>query len=335
MPSWRAALRLPSSARRRVRSLVVIAAIFIVSGCAPAAPSLVTGSPSISVEVMTAALAFRVQFGLRSDPAWIEAVEHDPAASARAFGVRLLPAELADLEARARNANVVVPVVRAYGLQHLDVYGGSYIDQEHGGQVVVLVTDEPATHIAALAQQLHPSANWAVRDVAFSQAMLEALHERINADVPWFEANGIALGSVATDVAGNQIELVFFSSDPFGGDRIREHLSAGRMLNLVLDRNVVALLPRGALRGRVVSSSGSSVADLLINAIGDIGNAEPDGGIAYGTDTDGTFLIPSLPAMTWEVQALIGVPGADWRVLGSTRVAVGDNTTSVVIINVP
>ncbi len=335
MPSWRAALRLLSSARRRARSLIVMPVILAVLGCAPMAPSQVTETPSIPADVMTAALAFRAQFGLRSDPAWVEAVEHDPDASARAFGVRLLPAELADLEARARNANAVVPVVQAYGLQHVDVYGGSYIDQEHGGQVVVLVTDEPASHIAALAQQLHPSANWTVRQVAFSQAMLEALHERINADIPWFEANGIALGSVATDVPGNQVELVFFASDPFGGDRIREHLGAGRMLNLVLDRNVVARLPRGSLRGRVVSSSGSSVADLLINAIGDIGKAEPDGGIAYGTDTDGIFLIPSLPAMTWEVQALIGVPGADWRVLGTTRVAVGGNATSVVIINVP
>ena len=335
MPSWRAALRLPKSTRRRARSLVVIPIILAVSGCAPTAPSLATETASIPADVMTAALAFRVQFGLRSDSAWIQAVEHDPTASAQAFGVRLLPAELADLEGRARNANAVVPVVQAYGLQHVAVYGGSYIDQEHGGQVVVLVTDEPAAHIAALALQLHPSAHWAVRQVAFSQAMLEALHERINADIPWFDANGIALGSVATDVPGNQVELVFFSSDPFGGDRIREHLAAGGMLNLVLDRNVVAQLPRGALRGRVVSSTDSSVADLLIKAIGDIGNAEPDGGIAYGTDTDGTFVIPSLPAMTWEVQALIGVPGADWRVLGSTRVAVGGNATSVVIIKVP
>ena len=223
--------------------------ILAVLDCAPLAPSRVIETSSISADAISAALAFRVQFGLRSDPAWVEAVEHDPAASARAFGVRLLPAELADLEGRARNANAVVPVVQAYGQQHVDVYGGSYIDQKHGGQVVVLVTDDPAPHRVALAQRLHPAANWAVRQVAFSQAMLEALHERINSDGPWFEANGVALGSVATDVAGNQVELVFFSSDPFGGDRIREHLAAGRMLNLVLDRNVVAQLPRGSCGG--------------------------------------------------------------------------------------
>ncbi len=115
--------------------------------------------------------------------------------------------------------------------------------------MVVLVTDDPATHIATLAQQLHPEANSTVRRVAFSQAMLEALHERINADASWLEANGIALESVATDVPGNQVELVFLASDPFDGYRIREHLSAGTMLNLVADRNIGRAAPEGCAAG--------------------------------------------------------------------------------------
>lgn len=249
--------------------------------------------------------------------------------------MRLMPAEIADLEGRAQNAAAIVPVVQAYGREHVDEFGGSYIDQLNGGQVVVLMNDDPAAHVAALAQRLHPAANWTVRRVTSTLTALDALHERIVADAAWFEASGIVLRSVATDVPGNRVELVFFTSNPSGGDHIREHFGADRMLDLVLDPNVVALLPRGALRGRVISTSGASVADLLISAIGDIGEAEPDGGIAYGTDTDGSFFLPSLAAMTWEVQALVGVPDAGWLVLGTTRVVVGGGATSVVTVNVP
>jgi hypothetical protein len=224
-----------------------------------------------------------------------------------------MPNEIAALQARARNSEAVVPVVLAYGHEHADDFGGAYIDQRGGGFVVVLFKDDTEIRADALSRLLHPDAKWVLREVQYSEAELNALHDRVASDAAWLKSAGILLLGVATDVSTNRVEIVYDSHDVGAVDVIRERYQSDGMLTLALDPHPVAFQPRGSLTGRVIDSRGQPVPDLFIRAIGDIADAEPDGGVAYGTDADGAFFIPRLAAMGWEVQALIGVPTTDGR----------------------
>jgi hypothetical protein len=308
----------------------------IVVGCSAQPPSPPESvPPAIPREVVAEAMKLRQDFGLRADEGWIVVVERDPRSSDEPFGVRLTPDEIAVLEARARNAEAVLPVVVAYGYEHVDDFGGAYIDQRGGGFVVALFKGGTEIRADALSGLLHPDAKWAIRQVQYSEAALNALHDRVASDAAWLKSAGILLLSVATDVPTNRVEIVYDSQDAGAVDVIRERYPPGDMLTLVLDPHPVAFLPRGSLAGRVVDSRGQPVPDLLIRAIGDIADAEPDGGVAYGTDAEGAFLIPRLAAMGWEVQALIGIPDDGWKVVGSVPVDVVAETTTSVVIQVP
>jgi hypothetical protein len=265
----------------------------LVVGCSAQPPSPPESvAPAIPPAVVAEAMTFRQSFGLRADERWIVVVERDPRSSDEPFGVRLMPNEIAALEARARNAEAVLPVVLAYAYEHVDDFGGAYIDQRGGGFVVVLFKGDMEIHADALSRLLHPDATWTIREVQYSEAQLNALHDRVASDATWFESAGILLLSVATDVPTNRVEIVHDSQGAGAVDVIRERYQSGDMLTLVLDPHPVAFMPRGSLSGRVIDSRGQPVPDLLIRAIGDIGDAEPDGSIAYGTDAEGAFLIP-------------------------------------------
>ena len=229
----------------------------------------------------------------------------------------------------------MLPVVVAYGHEHVDDFGGAYIDQRGGGFVVALFKGDTEIRADALSRLLHRDAKWAIRQVQYSEAALNALHDRVASDAAWLKSAGILLLSVATDVSTNRVEIVYDSHDAGAVDVIRERYPPGDMLTLVLDPHPVAFLPRGSLAGRVVDSRGQPAPDLLIRAIGDIADAEPDGGVAYGTDADGAFFIPRLAAMGWEVQAPIGIPDDGWKVLGGVHVDVVAEMTTSVMIQVP
>ena len=318
------------------RLIGILAALLLVVACSAQTSSTPeSAAPAIPPAVVADAIRFRQAFGLRADEAWVVLVELDPRSSDEPFGVRLMPNEIAGMEARARNAEAVVPVVVAYGQEHPDDFGGAYIDQRGGGFVVVLVKGDTEIHAGALSRLLHPDAKWAIRQVQYSEAELNALHELVASDLTWFQSAGILLFSVATDVPTNRVEIVYDSLDVSAVDVIRERYESGDMLTLVRDPHPVAFLPRGSLAGRVIDSRGQPVPDLDIMAIGDIANAEPDGGVAYVTGADGVFFIPRLAAMGWEVQALIGVPDDGWKVIGSVHVDVLAGTTTSVVIMVP
>lgn len=305
-------------------------------GCSDPSPSPHESVlPTIAPEVLAEATRFRQNVGLRADEGWILVVDRDPRSSGEPFGVRLMPDEIAALEARARNAEAVLPVLPAYGREHVDDFGGAYIEQRGGGFVVVLFKAGTEIHANAMSRLLHPDARWAIREVRNSEAELNALLDRVASDAAWFTSAGILLLSVATDVPTNRVEIVYDSQEVGAADVIRQHFQAGDMFTFVRDPHPVALLPRGSLAGRVIDSRGQPVPDLLINAIGDIADAEPDGGVAFGTDAAGAFFIPRLAAMGWEVQALIGIPDARWKLLVSVHVDVAADTTTSVVIQVP
>lgn len=68
--------------------------------------------PTVADADVLRAVAFREEFGLRADRAYVESVSQDPKAQLD-FGVPLLPAEVSELEARSVAASIVVPMLEA------------------------------------------------------------------------------------------------------------------------------------------------------------------------------------------------------------------------------
>jgi hypothetical protein len=307
----------------------------VACGTSPSGATLAPSvEPPVPREEIAEASRFRNDYGLRADEAWIVAVRAHPLASSREFGVPLLPHEIAELEQRARNAEAVAPVVREYGREHADAFGGLYIDQQQSGGVVGLFTADLAAHEAAIRAQLHPAGRFATRQVRFTEVALEALNERVLADLDWFDAAGMSFRYMEIDIPDNSVSLGIWSEDPTAADRVRARFQAGDMMEIWWDQDALVLLPRGALRGRVIDQDGNPVADLEIEAIGDIGDAEPDWGVGYGTNEDGRFEIPRLAAMGWEIRAVDAQPGEGRRVVGSTHVVMTGNTATEIVIRV-
>jgi hypothetical protein len=92
---------------------------------------------------------------------------------------------------------------------------------------------------------------------------------------------------------------------------------------------------RAALRGTVVDHQGQIVkgGGLFIGAIGDIERAEPDDGIGLGVETNGTFAIPRLAAMTWTITVFTIEPDGE-KVLGTARVVIHGGRESLVTVEI-
>ena len=104
---------------------------------------------------------------------------------------------------------------------------------------------------------------------------------------------------------------------------------------MTVEPDVLGDLPRGSVQGVVVDASGTRVRghNYSVDAVGDIENYEPDGGVGIATSVDGTFNITKLAAMGWEIS--IRDP-ANGKVLGHAHVRVnGGQTTTVQITLTP
>ncbi len=110
----------------------------------PRAPDPVV-DPDLSVEVADA-IVTRTALGLRSDAEYVEAV-HAAADSVRHdIGLLVTPEEAAELDRRFE-AQDDLSALAAYGAEHPDTFGGMYIDQAAGGDVVLLFTRDVERHV--------------------------------------------------------------------------------------------------------------------------------------------------------------------------------------------
>jgi hypothetical protein len=285
------------------------------------------------------ATRFRTEVGLRADRAWVIAVAADPRASADAYGVSLLPAEVAELDARASIADAVAPVICVYAAEHAATYAGLFIDHAAAGRVVALFTGDPEPHRAALLRLLRPGAAWEVRTADLSLAVLEALERRLQAARAESEAMGIRLTSVSVDVVTNRVLVGIASEDPEAPVILAELVTAGEMLRTYWDTDFISALPRGSLRGRAVDAAGHGVGGLFLSVYGDIGRAEPDDAVGHITAEDGTFSYDEdLAAMGWRIELLFDGPEqGDLAVVGSAHVVVvgGQETYVEILVTLP
>ena len=174
-------------------------ALVLASGCsAGSGPTrLVAPTPSISLLTpdLAAAIAFRVDFGLQSDEAWVIAVsqDHDATPGISAYGVPLMPEELAALNRRDVNAQTIGPAIEAYGLLHPEDWSGAYVDIDPNVGVVAVFTKHLEQHRTDIKRLLNPKATFDVRQAEWTLTRLTELSDRVLADPSWFESVGADL----------------------------------------------------------------------------------------------------------------------------------------------
>lgn len=283
--------------RVAIAAPILFGILLVAGGCAepPAASSptpTVAATPELDLATR-AAVQFRTSFGLRADLEFIRTVARDPAAS-NEFGVPLLPAEVADIRRRGANADRVVPIVQRYAAEHPAAFGGLWIDQEHGGIVTVLFTQDAELHGRELAGRLAGVGVVAIRSARYSESELRALQDRIVADEAWFKTIPAQLRGVGVDVTKNAVEIDISTANP----RITELIVArlGIPADAVVvnsDGTGVALEPWGTIRGRIVDVPPKIFSELTLQYTSDRAGAEcGKGDVGIGPNADGTFELP-------------------------------------------
>ncbi|HEV3002527.1 MAG TPA: DUF6531 domain-containing protein [Solirubrobacteraceae bacterium] len=176
----------------------------------PAAPAPSSASTEEDPDVSTNSRRFRADFGLRSDEAYLDSVNADPANRARAteYGVPLTAAELADIQAR-EDVQGALHIVKNYVTQHAlgSSFAGTWTDHPNGGIVYVGFTADAQAHVDAI-KQLFP---YPTRLRAFtaerSRSSLDATHEQIRNDLELLRSLMIDVRSIVTMNQGNTVEV--------------------------------------------------------------------------------------------------------------------------------
>jgi YD repeat-containing protein len=189
----------------------------IAVGRAPAPPDPAEEDPPpTEAETLDRAEQFRQEFGLRSDEAFIRQTYDDPAlaGSIDDYGIPLTVAEQADMESRLAVQDQL-DVIDDYGQGSApETYAGVYLDQLQGGAVYVGFTQDVASHMQAL-RNLFPYPD-ALHSFTADQTLvqLEALSDRVEADIPDLEASGVPVESISTDLPQNRVEVAVPDPDP-------------------------------------------------------------------------------------------------------------------------
>lgn len=279
------------------------------------APPAVDAPDGLTRAEIAQAIALRREFGLRADEGWVREVAANPAA-VMDFGVPLLPFERDEIMNRPNGGDELLAPIQAYLAAHADVSGGIYIDQANGGIVTILVTDDPAPHEAALAELVGPDAAVAVRQVRWTEADLNGLHERIVADQAFLPSLPARMKSTATDTIDNVVELSISSAVPDAAERIIAHFGAQGRLRVISDGTGVLLQPTGRILGRVLAPPGTDFTNLSPQFEADIDIGARDA-MGIPVQPDGTFLIERLPPATYTVTIL------EFGEVGNTEVGRG------------
>jgi hypothetical protein len=117
--------------------------------------------------------------------------------------------------------------LQAYGQDHVQEFGGMYIDPPGGQHVVMLFNGNLADHAVAV-EAIHPGTT--LRQVEHTEAELIALIEGI--DFESLRAEGVEMLSASVDVIGNRATLEATSNDV--GAEARLELAFGGLLDVTI-----------------------------------------------------------------------------------------------------
>lgn len=200
--------------RARLAGGLLLAA-FALAAAAPAAAQVPSGAtpppPSEQREAQVdAAVDFREDFGLRSDRAYVAALEAGGERFARgleAFGFALTSGELAAIAGRERVADAVGPVVERYVERRAgDSFAGLYIDQADGGTIRVGFTDGASERLRRLRSRAPFPGMIETFRADDSEAELERLAREVSAALP--ELGALGAHRVSLDVSRGVVRVV-------------------------------------------------------------------------------------------------------------------------------
>ena len=315
-------------------ALIGLAAIGCTSTPSPAPTEAAIAAPTADE---LDAIRLRTEFGLRADLAYVRAVAGNPAASSAEFSIPLLPAEIAELNARAANADAIVEAINAYADLHKTEFAGLYLDQKNGGAVTTRWTAHLDEHMAAIRALVRPGARIAFGPATFTLADLEALQERISADMDWMRADAIVPQGVGVDVFENHVLVVVSSANGAARALITAHYAAPPgMIEVELDGTGAALIPEGIVRGRVLDSRGKPPGNDLAGELSLSWTSDGPGdcggdGVGHGVEASGRFELPC-QAGGHTISIEIAVPDQDSKTIGSGHVvAIGHETVGLEI----
>lgn len=157
-------------------------------------------------------LRFRSEFGLSTDSHHVQAIEND-ANSSRKYGVPLSSSELAEIARRERIAASLHPL-----LAHLQglgqTFGGLYLDQAAGGQVVVNLVGQSDKYHRAILELAPTDGEVQIREVQHSLAELQDAYHQMNAELPSLEALGVVIYTITLSEQRNIIDIGLGRIDP-------------------------------------------------------------------------------------------------------------------------
>jgi hypothetical protein len=244
----------------------------------------------------------------------------------------MLPEEEAALVARQATVDRVVDAVHRYTADHPDEFGGVYIDAARG-VVVTLWTAHAAEHRLEILRVIGAMAPLEARQRRWTEQDLDALLARISADWDWMRAIGAVAEGAGVETLNGIVSLQISSANPAAPALILAHYGVGPdMLRIDSDGTGILLLPRGTIRGTVVTADGGVprmdgwglevrwASDQAGDGHGDCGH----GDIGYGVGEGGRFELPCAPGgwtITIEVMRETG-GNPEWAVVGSGHVVV-------------
>jgi hypothetical protein len=224
-----------SRCRQAVRVGAILTAIAVASACSPAGPStpsatgLPTASPSASGPAsseISEAIAVRTRFGLRADESWVRHVAGDPAARVGipGFGIPLTPSELADLQSRRWDEDLLVHV-QSYCRSVPDDCAGAYINL-HASGVAVDLAREVDKHRLALRSMVTDPSLIDVREVEWSRSDLDRFRQRVEADRQWFESVGLRYLQVDRRITDNFLHVDFIGPTRESEQAVEAHFGS-------------------------------------------------------------------------------------------------------------
>lgn len=325
---------------------IATAAIALSASCAqPQVPSMATASGTLVV-VASAGLAsagsseildatrFRRAFGLREDEAWVLAVAADPRSieGTLAFGVPLLPFEVADLESRPRIGSEIVVLMQRYGAAVPDSWGGVFFDQQHDGIVTGNFVRDLDRHRTTLAN-LMPGAQFEVHLVDRSRATLSAMVKDVERERAWFDSMDVQLLSAEIDDVANQVRLLYLGRLD-AVTAVREHFGNADWLRVERAGPGPWLGPLGNLTILVVDDDGRPVEGMGCSIYPEDPEARV-GEIGYGTGVDGQCVIRDVPVSRYLVEVGRERPSEEYSVVASGHVTVRPGATSTLEVSIP
>ena len=224
----------------RARALAVSIA-FASSLLVGAAPRTVTqAAEGASMDSPTSSFSERAEYGLPTDSAALERLADGKDVGTSQWGVPMTEKEAAavDLDARMEFADAVdrdvLPDLRA-----LSSFGGAWIDQLHGGGLVVQLTRaEIAATEEAFARLPTASRGLAVEFVAHSET--ELLAALVESSELWTKTTRVMPLSMAVDTRGNGLVVNVLAQDRLEAGQVAATIAMAVGIPIVVDATAAA-----------------------------------------------------------------------------------------------